>query len=97
MAGFAGRPQPGGRTVIPAAFKYALAVSRRTPVVLSICRSDQPSRPRTITCSRFVSLKTLAILASGPQSAAPAQRLSRRPMAGFQVSTYGRLWVSTEA
>ncbi len=37
-----------------------------------------------------------SVTASGPQSAAPAQRLSRRPMAGFQVSTYGRFWVSTE-
>jgi hypothetical protein len=41
------------------------------------------SRPRTITCSRFVSLKTLAILARGSQSAPPAQRLSRRPIGRF--------------
>jgi hypothetical protein len=38
---------------------YPLAVSRRTPVVCSIRRSDQPSRPRAITCCCFSSLKTL--------------------------------------
>src|SRR5215470_4568633 len=38
MAGFADdlRRQPGGLTAIPAAFRYAPAVSRRTPVSSSI-------------------------------------------------------------
>src|SRR5271166_5467121 len=42
LAGFgARRPQPlGGRTPIPAAFRYALAVSRRILVVCWIRRSD---------------------------------------------------------
>src|SRR5580704_17723358 len=67
MAGFAAvagfRPHPpGGRSAIPAAFRYPLAVSRRTPVVCSIRRSDQPSRPRAITCCFFSSLKTLLTL-----------------------------------
>jgi hypothetical protein len=49
LAGFAGgrRPHaPGGRTAIPAAFRYAPAVSRRTPVSCSMRRSGDPSRPR---------------------------------------------------
>src|ERR1035438_9172147 len=42
LAGFgARRPQPlGGRTAIPAAFRYALAVSRRILVACCIRRSD---------------------------------------------------------
>jgi hypothetical protein len=57
LAGFAGsrRPQtPGGLTAIPAAFRYAPAVSRRTPVSFSIRRNGQPSRPSAIPCGRFV-------------------------------------------
>src|ERR1700680_4784912 len=45
LAGCAGgsRPQaPDGRTAMPAAFKYPVAVSRRTPVAFSIRRSGQP-------------------------------------------------------
>src|SRR5664279_1308546 len=63
LAGFgARRPQPlGGRTPIPAAFRYALAVSRRILVVCWIRRSDHPSRPRAKTCCFFSSFKTLAM------------------------------------
>src|ERR1035437_4975726 len=63
LAGFgARRPQPlGGRTAIPAAFRYALAVSRRILVVCWIRRSDHPSRPRATTCCFFSSFKTLAM------------------------------------
>ncbi len=40
----------------------------------------------------------LAMLAQGSRSLSPRQRLERLlPMAGFQVSIYGRFWVSTEA
>src|SRR5436853_7376740 len=49
LAGFAAgcRPQlPGGRNAIPAAFKYAAAVSRWTPVTRWIRRSDHPKRPK---------------------------------------------------
>ena len=64
VAGFGGhvpsRP-PWPRTAIPAAFRYALAVSRRTPVASSIRRSDQPSRPSASTCCLLSSLKTLLI------------------------------------
>src|SRR5579864_1652334 len=65
LAGFAGgnRPQPpGGRTAMPAAFKYPVAVSRRTPVAFSMRRSGQPNCPSAITCCLFSSLKTLLTL-----------------------------------
>ncbi len=63
LAGFGShRPQPlGGRTAIPAAFRYAPAVSRRIPVACWMRRSDQPSRPRAKTCCFFSSFKTLAM------------------------------------
>ena len=96
MAGFGGGcPQrPGDRTAIPAAVRYRLAVSRRTPVVSSMRRSDHPSRPSASTCSRFSVPKTFAMRAgdhvshcastSGRQSLWP---LFRRPsMAGFGCS-----------
>ncbi len=64
VAGFGGhtpgRP-PRPRTAIPAAFRYALAVSRRTPVACSMRRSDHPSRPSASTCCFLSSLKTLLI------------------------------------
>src|SRR2546426_5250767 len=60
-------------------------------------RSVQPNCPRAMTCCFFASLKMLAMAAEGPQSPPPRQRLERLlPMAGFQVSIYGRFWVSTE-
>ena len=63
MAAFGGgRPQrPGPRIEIPAACRYALAVSRRTPVSAWIRRSDHPRRPSARTCSRFSLPKTFAI------------------------------------
>src|SRR2546426_12346806 len=61
-------------------------------------RSVQPNCPRAMTCCFFVSLKVLAMPAEGPRSRPPRQRLERLlPMAVFQVSMYGRFWVSTEA
>jgi hypothetical protein len=66
VAGFGGhtlgRP-PRSRTGIPAAFRYALAVSRRTVVVSSIRRSDHPSRPSARTCCCLLSPKTLLMAA----------------------------------
>src|SRR5271155_3918383 len=61
LAGFGShRPQPlGGRTAIPAAFRYAPAVSRRTWGACWMRRSDQPRRPRAKTCCIFSSFKTL--------------------------------------
>src|SRR5271166_1153318 len=91
------RPQPlGGRTAIPAAFRYALAVSRRILVVCWILRSDHPSRPRAKTCCFFSSFKTLA-MPTEPTSLrgiqCPGRLLS---LAGFQVIITGRFWVIAE-
>ena len=102
VAGFGGgqtfgRP-PVRRTGIPAAFKYALAVSRRTPVAASMRRRDQPSRPSARTCCCVCSLKTLLMSGEGPCGPLRRQRLgSLRVLAGFQVSISGRIWVSAEA
>src|SRR5205823_6475656 len=85
LAGFGTgrRPQPpGDRTAIPAAFKYALAVSRRTPVASSIRRSGHPSRPSTSTSCRFASLKTLAIPATSPK---PVARSTSEPLRYWPV------------
>lgn len=62
MAGFdGGRRRRGSRIAMPAALRYALAVSRRTPVVCSMRRSGHPSRPRArIWCFRS-SPKMLAV------------------------------------
>jgi hypothetical protein len=98
LAGFDGWPQrPGGRTGTLAACRYALAVSRRTPVASSIRRSDHPRRPSAITCCRFSALKTLAIPAVGCfPTACVNVSAPGASLAGFQVSINGRIWVSTE-
>src|SRR5215218_3542409 len=65
LAGFAGArfPQPpGARIAIPAAFRYAAAVSRRIRVVCWIRRKDQPNWPSAMTWFFFSSLKTLLTL-----------------------------------
>src|SRR5664280_1864492 len=98
LAGFgARRPHPlGGRTAIPAVFRYALAVSRRILVACWIRRSDHPSRPRAKTCCFFSSFKTLAN-AHGAYKP-PRESMSRTPLslAGFQVILIGRFWVIAE-
>jgi hypothetical protein len=60
MAGFARarRPHPGRHTTTPADFRYALAVSLRTPVTCSMRRKGHPSFPSAMTCCFFSSLKT---------------------------------------
>src|ERR1041385_8412507 len=70
MAGFAVRTQPGARTWMPAVLRYALAVSRRTPMTCSMRRKDQPRRPKAIICCRLSSLNTLLmpLQASLPRS-----------------------------
>ena len=98
MAGFAVRTQPGARTWMPAAFRYPLAVSRRTPVACSMRRKDQPSRPKAIICCRLSSLNTLLM----PREATLPPRVVNVPgdyfsMAGFEVTLYGRFWVTPEA
>jgi hypothetical protein len=56
VAGFGGQTRgrpPRPRTGMPAAFRYSLAVSRRTPVEDSMRRSDHPSRPSAKTWCCF--------------------------------------------
>src|ERR1700722_16193961 len=98
LAGFGShRPQPlGGRPAIPAAFRYAPAVSRRIPVACWMRRSDQPSRPRAKTCCFFSSFKTLAMPTESTSLRGiqcPGRLLS---LAGFQVIISGRFWVIAE-
>lgn len=77
---------------MPAALRYALAGSRRTPVSSWIRRSGHPRRPSATTCCFFSSLKTLPIRArshapppfvnvSSPQLRWPV--FSRPSLAGF--------------
>ncbi len=47
---------------MPAALRYPLIVSRRTPTASSMRRSDHPSRPSARISSCFSGFKTLAIL-----------------------------------
>ena len=96
MAGFA-LTQPGWRTLIPAPLRYTLAVSRRTPVACSMRRKDQPSLPKAIICCRLSSLNTLLmpLQASLPRSAVNVPD-DFFYMAGFEVTLYGRIWVSAE-
>jgi hypothetical protein len=97
MAGFAGarRPHPGRHTTAPAAFRYALAVSRRTPVASSMRRKDHPSFPNAITCCFFSSLKTL-LMPREPIRAPIGVNVPGFAMAGFQVTLHGRIWVTAE-
>lgn len=84
------RPQrPGPRTAMSAAFRYALTVSRRTPVCCSMRRKDQPSCPSTMICCCFFSFKTL-LMAREPKRLRCAVNVSN-------ASTVGRFWVITEA
>jgi methyl coenzyme M reductase subunit C len=61
MAGFARaagrRPRPG--TTMPAALRWPLMVSRRTPIVRSMRRRDQPNRPSATIGWCLSSAKTL--------------------------------------
>src|SRR5215469_10715965 len=100
LAGFAGtcRPQaPGARMAMPAAFRYALPVSRRTPVACSIRRRDQPRRPNAITCCRFSSLKTLLMPTKSTLPSVESTSRDYLSLAGFEVAIIGRFWVATEA
>src|SRR5262249_51629232 len=79
----------------PAVFRYPLAVSLRTPVASSMRRKDHPSFPRAITCCFFSSLKTL-LMPREPIKAPLGVNVPDFPMAGFQVTLYGRFWVTAE-
>src|SRR5262249_22575082 len=79
-----------------AVFRYPLAVSLRTPVASSMRRKDHPSFPRAITCCFFSSLKTL-LMPREPIRASLGVNVPGFLMAGFQVTLYGRFWVTAEA
>jgi hypothetical protein len=81
---------------LPADRKYPPAVSRRTPVACSIRRRDQPSRPSAITCSCFVLSKTLPMPteAKFPRRSSCLRSFS---MAGFELTLYGRIWVTPKS
>src|ERR1700751_1129535 len=74
-------------------------VSRRTRVASWIFRRDHPSRPNAMICCFFSSFKTFAMLreATDPPAAVNVLDVSSESMAAFQVFTYGRFWVFTEA
>ena len=97
MAGFAGarRPHPGRHTTTPADFRYALAVSLRTPVACSMRRKGHPSFPSAMTCCFFSSLKTL-LMPKEPIRAPLGVNVPGLTMAGFQLTLHGRIWVIPE-
>jgi len=64
--GYLGGRLPRRRTATPAALRYPLIVSRRTPVAASMHRSDHPSRPSAITCCCVVSFKMLLMAGNSP-------------------------------
>ena len=61
-------------------------------------RSDHPSRPSAINCCIVCSFKTLL---TSPRVSALGSELtswfSGLSMAGFEVTLYGRIWVTPEA
>ena len=63
--------------------------------VRSIRRSDHPSRPSARTCCFFSSLKTL-LMPTEPTRAPVGVNVPGFPMAGFQLTLHGRIWVTPE-
>ena len=99
LAGFAGgrRPHaPGGRTPIPAAFRYAPAVSRRTPVSCSMRRKGHPSRPRATTCCFFLRSRRCSYRRRLQCLAPESTSRALFSLAGFQVTLIVRFWVTAE-
>src|SRR5215469_2521893 len=59
-------------------------------------RKDHPSFPSAITCCFFSSLKTL-LMPREPIRAPFGVNVPGSAMAGFQLTLYGRFWVTAEA
>src|SRR5215813_1097647 len=59
-------------------------------------RKGHPSFPNAITCCFFSSLKTL-LMPREPIRAPLGVNVPGSAMAGFQPTSYGRFWVTTEA
>src|SRR3954447_19355845 len=98
LAGFARVrfPQPpGGRIAMPAALRYAPAVSRRIRVICWIRRRDQPNWPSAMTWFFFSSLKTLLTFTEGILRRIQCPDLLFL-LAGFHVTINGRFWVTAE-
>src|SRR5207253_10300845 len=58
-------------------------------------RRDHPSFPSEITCCFLSVLKTL-LMPSEPIRALSGVNVPGLPMAGFQLTLYGRIWVTPE-
>src|SRR5271165_7498787 len=65
------------------------------PVASSIRRSAQPSWPSAMTCFFFSSFKTLLTSTQG-NPCVRVNVLTTFSLAGFQVTTIGRFWVTAE-
>ena len=59
-------------------------------------RRDHPSFPSEITCCFLSVLKTL-LMPSEPIRALSGVNVPGFPMAGFQLTLYGRIWATPEA
>src|SRR5262249_23889836 len=59
-------------------------------------RNGHPSFPSAITCCFFSSLKTL-LMPREPIKALLAVNVLGSALAGFQVTLFGRIWVTPEA
>src|SRR5213594_418580 len=60
-----------------------------------MCRRDHPSFPSEITCCFLSVLKTL-LMPSEPIRALSGVNVPGFPMAGFQLTLYGRIWATPE-
>src|SRR5437660_4528606 len=60
-----------------------------------MCRRDHPSFPSEITCCFLSVLKTL-LMPSEPIRALSGVNVPGFPMAGFQLTLYGRFWATPE-
>src|ERR1700751_944404 len=74
-------------------------VSRPTRGGSCIFRRDHPSRPKAMICCFFSSFKTFAMSREATYAPAAVNVLdvSSESMAAFQVFSYGRFWLFTEA
>src|SRR5215469_8073759 len=66
------------------------------PVSCSMRRNGQPSRPNARTCCRFSSLKTLLMPTKATAPYVGINVPDSFPLAGFEVTLFGRFWVTHE-
>lgn len=96
--GAGGRRWRGRRTAIPAAFRYTLAVSRRRPSPPECGGAASRAGP-TLGLAAACRRPRCWSYRRGDHSSPPPSTSwgAATSLAGFQVSTTGRFWVSTEA